>query len=65
MSAKTKFEISIEIIGNDEAKKGHIRLTSGNLYFYRTNAKTEAARYTYQQLVDLIERDLIEQELNV
>lgn len=62
MPAKTNVKIDIEVIGKDGAKKGHLSLSSGNVYYYRTNAKTETARYTYQQLVDLIEKNIPGQE---
>lgn len=54
--------IDIKVLGNDDAVKGHLSLSSGNVYYYRANAKAETARYTYQQLIDLIERDLEAQD---
>lgn len=59
---KTRINIEIEVIGRDECKKAHFSLSTGNVNYYRANAKTLTANYTYQQLADLIERDLAESE---
>ncbi len=58
VESKTKINIEMEIMGKDGKKKGHFSLTSGNLYYTRSNAKTVTAQYTYQQLIELIENDL-------
>ncbi len=58
VESKSNMSIDIEVKSRAGEKKGHISLTSGNLYYYRVNAKNESARYTYQQLIELIERDL-------
>jgi hypothetical protein len=53
---KTKVSMEIEVIGRDGIKKGHLSMTSGNIYYYRPNAKIITAKYTYQQLIDLLEK---------
>ena len=58
VESKTRTSIDIEVVGRTGDKKGHLYLTSGNLSYYRPNAKNETARYRYQQLIDLIEADL-------
>lgn len=58
VESKSNISIDVEVKARTGEKKGHISLTSGNLYYYRPSAKNETARYTYQQLIDLIEKDL-------
>ena len=60
VESKSNISMDIEVKARTGEKRGHLSLTSGNLYYYRTNAKKESARYSYQQLIDLIERDLEE-----
>ncbi|HUU65090.1 MAG TPA: hypothetical protein VMW37_03190 [Dehalococcoidales bacterium] len=55
---KTSVTIEAEVIGYDERKKGHLTFTSGNIYYYRPNAKKITVKYTYQQLIDLFESEL-------
>ena len=61
VESKTKINIEMEVIGKDGKKKGHLSLSSGNIYYSRPNAKVVTAQYTYQQLIDLIERELEEE----
>ena len=58
VESKSNITIEVEVKSRTGIKKGHLSLTSGNLYYYRPSAKSEAARYTYQQLIELIENDL-------
>ena len=60
VESKTNLSADIHVKGRNGDTKGHLSLTSGNVYYYRRNAKDETARYTYQQLIDLIESDLEE-----
>mgnify|MGYP000305885908 CR=1 FL=1 len=60
--SKTRVNIEIEVIGRDAVKKAHFSLSSGNVSYFRANAKTLTAKYTYQQLAELIERDLADDE---
>jgi len=57
VESKTNMAIEIEV-KSDSQKVAHLTLTKGNIYYYRANAKKETARYTYLQLIDLIEQDL-------
>ena len=61
VESKTKINIEMEVIGKDGKKKGHLSLTSGNIYYSRPNAKVVTAQYTYQQLIELIESNLEEE----
>jgi len=55
--SKINMSVDIEVKSGDE-KAGHLSLTKGNINYYRANAKNLTARYTYLQLIDLIEQDL-------
>lgn len=58
--SKSKTITSIEVIGKTSELKGHLELTSGNLYYYRKGAKgelSETLRLTYQQLFKVLERE--------
>jgi len=57
VESKTNMSIDIEV-KSDGQKVAHLTLTKGNLYYYRANAKKETARYTYLELIDLIEQSL-------
>lgn len=61
VESKTKINIEMEVIGKDGKKKGHLSLSSGNIYYSRPNAKVVTAQYTYQQLIELIESNLEEE----
>ena len=58
VESKSNITIDIEIKSRTGEKKGHISLTSGNLYYFRTNAKQETIRLTYLQLIEMIEEHL-------
>ncbi len=58
VESKSNTTIEIEVIGYDGKKKGHLALTTGNVKYYRSKAKTVTAQYTYQQLMELIEEDI-------
>jgi len=61
VESKSSISIDIEVKARKGEKKGHLSITSGNLYYYRTNAKSETKRYTFLQLIDLIEKDIEDQ----
>ena len=58
VESKTKTTIDMEVIGRDGIKKGHFVFTSGNMYYYRANAKKSTAQLSYQQLIELIENNI-------
>jgi len=58
VESKSRVNINIEVISRDGLKKGTFNLSSGNFYYFRANAKTETKRYSYQQLLELIEADI-------
>ncbi len=55
---KTNAYFEIDVIEGDGKKKGHFSLTEMNLYYFRKSGTCETARYTYHQLMELIEDDI-------
>lgn len=53
----------IEVIGRDSAKKGTLELTPGNIIFSRLRGE-ETIRLTYQQLIDLLEKEVAYREID-
>jgi len=56
-------ETSIDVRGIDAKQKGRLVISSGNLTYFRKSAKSETARFTLQQVIDLIESHLAIEEL--
>lgn len=56
-------ETSIDVRGTDAKQKGRLVISSGNLTYFRKSAKSETARLTLQQIIDLIESHLTLEEL--
>ncbi len=55
---KTIMSLELKVKGRNGSLKGTIHLTSGNITYYRANAKTSTVKLTYQQLIDLLEKSL-------
>ncbi|MBP7509291.1 MAG: hypothetical protein KA807_15870 [Prolixibacteraceae bacterium] len=62
--SKSKFFMRIDAVGKTSEVKGHIELTSGNISYFRKSAPTETIRLTYQQLFDVLEREIEYQSIN-
>lgn len=60
---KSVQETSIDVRGADAKQRGRLVISSGNLTYYRKSAKSETARFTLQQVIDLIESNLALEEL--
>lgn len=60
---KTRTNTSIDIVGRDAKKKGSLELTPGNLIYSRLNGP-ETLRLTYQQLIDLLEKEVAYQAVD-
>ena len=55
---KTIMSLGLKVKGRNGSLKGTINFTSGNITYYRANAKTITVKMTYQQLIDLLESHL-------
>lgn len=62
VETKTEMSLDIKVKSVKGETLGWLQLTSGNISYYRKHAKVESARYTYQQIMHLIEKDLEENE---
>ncbi len=58
VESKTDISIDIRVKSKTSKAKGWFCLTSGNVSYYRKNAKKPTVSYTYQQLMELIEDNL-------
>lgn len=61
---KTRSSTNIEIIGRDASKKGTLQLTSGNIIFSRKHGE-ETLKLTYQQLIELLEKEVAYQCIDI
>jgi hypothetical protein len=55
---------AIDVVGRTGERKGRLELTSGNVSYFRKSAPTETLRLTYQQLIDVLEREIEYQSIN-
>ncbi len=62
---KTRSYTQIEVIGRDASKKGTLELTSGYFIFSRKHGKEETLKLTYQQLIELLEKEVEYQSIDV
>lgn len=61
---KSQTKTLIEVVGRPGGIKGRLELTSGNVNYFRSGAKTETLSLTYQQLLSVLERELEYQAIN-
>lgn len=59
VKSKAKVSIDAEVYVRNE-KQGHFTMTDSHVTFYRPRCSNPAARYSYKQLMNLIEKDLAE-----
>ena len=55
---KSQTTTSISVKGRSGGRKGRLEITSGNLYYFRTDAKDETERWSLQQIIELLEKDI-------
>src|SRR5688572_4195651 len=61
---KTTQFTTIQIVGRDSGRKGRLELSSGNVSYFPKNAPKPALSLTYQQLTDLLEREIEYQDID-
>lgn len=61
---KSQTTTMIKVVGRDGKTKGSIEINSGNVSYFRTNAREgyPSARWTLQQLIQVMEDDVLLQE---
>lgn len=55
---KAGMRVDIRVNNPEGNKLGTFDITSGNLYYYRQNAKIVTKKYTWTNLMKLIEKDI-------
>jgi hypothetical protein len=55
---KSTQAMTIQINGRTSERKGRLELTSGNLYYYRKSTDKPAIRLTYQQVCEMLEKEI-------
>ena len=62
---KSRFVVTVGVVGRNGNKKGRIEISSGNLAYYRVGAKDVTLKVTQQRLVDILENEIAFEEINV
>ena len=62
---KSRFVVTIGVVGRNGNKKGRIEISSGNFAYYRVGAKDVTLKVTQQRLVDILENEIAFEEINV
>ena len=57
---KTAMYTDIRVHDSSGHRRGSFEITSGNIYYYRKNAQKVTKKYTWHNLIKLIERDIQE-----
>lgn len=61
---KSQSTTIIEVVGRPGGKKGRLELSSGNIKYYRSGAKSETLSLTFQQLLAVFETHIEHQAIN-
>jgi len=61
---KSRHSTSIEVVGRAGERKGWIELGTGNVSYYRLSAKAASLRVTYQQLIEIFEKEIEYNRIN-
>lgn len=59
---KSRTKTSIEVVGRDGTKRGTLEISSGNVSYFRADAKNKTGQWTLQQLIDVLEQEKIRAE---
>lgn len=52
---KAGLDIVVKVTDNDDNLRGRFLISAGSLYYFRKNAKEPSRRYTWRQLIEMIE----------
>ena len=50
--------VGVRVNNREGNRLGSFEMTSGNLYYYRKSAKAVTKKYTWSNLIKLIEKDI-------
>jgi hypothetical protein len=54
-SRKAGLDIVVKVTDAEENLRGRFLISAGSLYYFRKNAKEPSRRYSWRQLIELIE----------
>jgi len=52
---KAGLDIVVKVTDNDDNLRGRFLISAGSLYYFRKNAKEPSRRYSWRQLIEMIE----------
>jgi len=52
---KAGLDIVVRVTDNDDNLRGRFLISAGSLYYFRKNAKEPSRRYSWRQLIEMIE----------
>jgi hypothetical protein len=52
---KAGLDIVVKVTDNEDKLRGRFLISAGSLYYFRKNAKEPSRRYSWRQLIELIE----------
>lgn len=55
---KAGMTVGVRVNNREGNRLGSFEMTSGNLYYYRKSAKAVTKKYTWSNLIKLIEKDI-------
>ena len=54
-SRKAGLDIVVKVTDNEDNLRGRFLISAGSLYYFRKNAKEPSRRYSWRQLIEMIE----------
>jgi hypothetical protein len=52
---KAGLDIVVKVTDNDDNLRGRFLISAGSLYYFRKNAREPSRRYSWRQLIEMIE----------
>lgn len=52
---KAGLDIVVKVTDNEDNMRGRFLISAGSLYYFRKNAKEPSRRYSWRQLIEMIE----------
>ena len=52
---KAGLDIVVKVTDNEDNLRGRFLISAGSLYYFRKNAKEPSRRYSWRQLIEMIE----------
>jgi hypothetical protein len=52
---KASLDIVVKVTDNDDNLRGRFLISTGSLYYFRKNAREPSQRYSWRQLIEMME----------